>query len=74
MALITVSARGFDFDVYYECQIINDAFGTGDSPTEYEIEINSIELTDSTTDIQELLSDSIINYIEEKIIEECKYE
>jgi hypothetical protein len=69
MGLQTLTICGVDLDVYYDCTITNDPFGTGDSPTEYEIDINAIEIAGDTQDIQDILADRCIDQIIDKLIE-----
>ena len=68
MSSITIEIKGILLDIYYDCIITKDSYGTGDSPKSYEIEIHEIELTDNTVNIKELLSDEYIDKIENKII------
>lgn len=69
MGLETIQVCGIDLDVYYDCTITRDPYGTGDSPTEYEVDIQSIEVTGDTQNIQEILADRCIEYIIDKIIQ-----
>lgn len=68
MELRWITINGIKLDVYYEFSSINDPYGTGDSPTQYDVEIKSIELQDSPTDIYELLDYKIIEQITSQII------
>lgn len=64
--LETIEVYGVKFDVYYTFHTYTDPFGTGDSPTEHEIDITSIEDVEGTQNLQELLGSAIV----EKIIEQ----
>jgi len=67
MSVQTITINGIDLDVYYTCEKCRDAYGTGDSPTLYDIDIRSVELTGDTTNIWSILSSSIIEDIENEI-------
>ena len=69
MSLLTVEVLGAKLDVYYDCTAERDPYGTGDSPTAYDIDIVSIESGADTQDIQELLANSVIQIILDEIIE-----
>ena len=69
MELQTLTICGVDLDIYYDCTITTDPFGTGDSPTEYEIDINAIEVAGDTQNIQDILADRCIDQIIDKLIE-----
>jgi len=66
--LETFEVFGIELDVFYECDIEVDPYGTGDSPTAYSVTIHSVELTDSTQDIEELLSKRVMDALEDMII------
>ena len=66
--LITTQINGINLDVYYDCIKTTDGYGTGDSPTLYEIEFNSIETQGDSVCLISILSDSILDEIEEKVI------
>jgi hypothetical protein len=70
MGLMTTTINGIALDVYYSYESEDDPYGTGDSPTAHYVEIIAIEAADSTVDITELLSNSIIEQIEDEIIAE----
>lgn len=67
--LETFEVYGIELDVFYECEVEVDPYGTGDSPTTYSVTIHSVELTDSTQDIEELLSKRVMDALEDMIIE-----
>ena len=69
MSLQTVDIYGVSLDVYYEITKERDPYGTGDSPTMYEIIIESIETTSDTQDLTELLTERVIELISKRIIE-----
>ena len=68
MSLEQVEVLGVKFDVYYECETEHDPYGTGDSPTSYDITIISIESGTDTQDLQEVLANYIIEQITEELI------
>ena len=70
MGLMTTTIMGIELDVYYGYESERDPYGTGDSPTAHYVDIIAIETKDSTTDIQNLLCESIIDLIEQEIIQE----
>ena len=47
MAIATLKIGGLNLDIYYTCETTHDAYGTGDSPTGYEVEIQEVEVFDS---------------------------
>lgn len=65
--LETIEVYGVEFDVYYTYHTYADPFGTGDSPTEHEIDITSIEDVTGTQNLQELLGEAVIDKIIEQI-------
>ena len=70
MGLTTVTVNDIKLDVYYSYESERDPYGTGDSPTAHYVEIIAIEPEDSTVDITDLLSNAVIERIEEEIIQE----
>ena len=68
MRLDTVDINGIKLDVYYTATIHHDPFATGDSPTEVEILIDSVTALDDVVDLQEMLSDEVLEEIEHKLI------
>jgi hypothetical protein len=69
MPLVTVKVNDIELDVYYDIEKEKDPYGTGDSPTLYAIDIIAIESGASTQDISSLLADSVIEDIENQLIE-----
>lgn len=67
---MTTKVNDVELDVYYAYSSERDPYGTGDSPTAHYVEIIAIEPVDSTVDISDLLSDKIIQDIEDEIIME----
>ena len=68
MRLDTVDINGVKLDVYYTATIHKDPFATGDSPTEVEILIDSVTWTNDVVDLQEIISDEVLDEIERKLI------
>lgn len=66
--LETFEVYGIELDVFYECDVEIDPYGTGDSPTMYSVTIHSVETTDSTVNIEELLSKRVMDALEDEII------
>jgi len=66
--LYTTKVNGIALDIYYDCITTTDGYGTGDSPTLYEIEFNSIETQNDSVCLISILSESVLNEIEEEII------
>lgn len=71
MKNLLIKLNGITLHVFYDCDVIHDPWGTGDSPINYEIELYEIEIEGSDTNILNLLSTRIIDLIEDEII---KYE
>jgi hypothetical protein len=59
-----------ELTVFYKYSKERDPFGTGDSPTEYNVELLQVEAVDSTINLIEVLQESVLEEIEAKIIEE----
>lgn len=57
---------GLRLDVDYTYEFVKDVFGTGDSPTEHNVYVQSIELNGK--DISQLLSDSVLDEINDKLL------
>ena len=68
MAIETLTINGIDLDVYYTSEKCRDAYGTGDSPTLYDIDIISIELTGDPTNISPILAESVSDEIYQQIL------
>lgn len=67
-SLETIKINNIPLDVYYTCTSCRDSCGTGDSPTTYEVLIYGVESTTSADNIMTLLSDDVMQEIENKII------
>ena len=67
MELWQLEIYGIRLNVSYEIEKIRDIYGTGDSPTEYSIFIESVEI--GQDNIKELLKESIMDEIESKLIQ-----
>ena len=65
--LETVEVFGVKLDVYYYFISEADPLGTGDSPTEHENDIYSIEDITGTQNLQDLLGESVIEKIMKEI-------
>jgi hypothetical protein len=72
MTLRTFTLNDVDLDVYFKLTKENDPCGTGDSPAGYDVDIFSIETLDSSTNIQMLLSDVVIDRLYDLIIEDSE--
>tara|TARA_R110000822_G_scaffold44462_8_gene119243 strand:+ start:1635 stop:1856 length:222 start_codon:yes stop_codon:yes gene_type:complete len=66
--LLTVKVNGVKLDVYYTCQKTDDSYGTGDSPTQYEIDFNSIETLTDTANMLSIISEEVLMDIEQAVI------
>lgn len=60
---------GVDLLVYYTYHVEHDPYGTGDSPTSYDVSIARVEVAGSDADIYCILSNEALGDIEERIIE-----
>ncbi len=69
MELLEIEVYGINFYCYYDVEIQTDPYGTGDSPTHYDITLNEISVDGSTTDLSEVLGQSVIDTIYDKILE-----
>jgi hypothetical protein len=70
MEMITIDLDGVELDVVYSCTKTQDGYGTGDSPTFYEIDIQQATPTDSATDIWPLIEDKYSSAVWNAIIQE----
>lgn len=68
MELRTITVKGVELDVFYEYSSERDPLGTGDSPTAHYVEIRAVETTSDAIDIVDLLSNDVLNEIEQEII------
>lgn len=73
MSVESVEVYGVQFDIYFSVYVEHDPLGVGDSPTEYEITIESAEVGGDTQDVYELLCSStqakILEAVTEKYLE-----
>jgi hypothetical protein len=67
MSVETVELWGVTFDVCFSVRIERDPLGIGNSPTEYEISIESVEVGADTQDISEFLSSGTLDALEEAV-------
>lgn len=67
---LDLEINGVELTVFYKCSKERDPFGTGDSPTEYNVDILRVEASDSKINLIEILQESVLEEIEAKIIEE----
>lgn len=65
--LKTIEVLNVKFDVHYTKEITKDPLATGDSPTEIEFEILSVELTNDCTDLREFLNQYTIDQITKQL-------
>lgn len=69
MSVETLKVHNITFHVYYDCEIEKDPYGTGDSPTKYQVEIIAIEVGEDTQNVYDILPNAIIEDITEQIIQ-----
>jgi hypothetical protein len=69
MPLETIELYGITLDVYFNHDIEKDPYGTGDSPTHHNIELVAIESTTDTINLIPLLCESVIEKIENEILD-----
>ena len=66
----TVEVYGIKFDVDFEITSERDAYGTGDSPTMYDVSVFGVSVYGSDgTDLSEVLISSVIDKIEQEIVD-----
>jgi len=68
LMLYTTKVNNVHFDCYYDCLRITDGYGTGDSPTLYEIDFNSIETAGDTVNLMSVLSEDVLSTIEDEVV------
>ena len=69
MSVETLEVHNITFHVYYDCEIEKDPFGTGDSPTEYQVNITTIEIGEDAQNVYDILPNVIIEELTEQIIQ-----
>lgn len=67
MKTVTITIMSIRLDIEYESSWFTDPLGTGDSPSEVVIEIESIKLLNESVDISSLLSDYVLNLIDNEV-------
>jgi hypothetical protein len=72
MPICETFLEGIPVDIYYSYSMIKDAYGTGDSPTQYDITIHEVELRDSTTNIYPLVENDYYYNMRNAIILDIK--
>lgn len=65
----TVEVYGIKFDVDFEIDSCRDAYGTGDSPTLYDVSVFGISVYGDGQDLSEVLISSVIDKIEQEIVD-----
>ena len=68
---ITIEYKGIKLDCYVNVTVTRDPLGTGDSPTEYDVDYDYINLHDDDIDIYALLENDI-DKISDLVIEKYK--
>ena len=69
MPLETIELYGILLDVYFKHEIEKDPYGTGDSPTHHNIELVAVESPTDTINLIPLLCESVIERIENEILD-----
>jgi hypothetical protein len=69
MSLETVEIYGIILDVYFNHEVEKDPYGTGDSPTHHNIELVAVESPTDTINLIPLLCESVIDQIENEILD-----
>ena len=65
----TVEVYGIKFDVDFELTSERDAYGTGDSPTMYDVSILGVSVYGDGQDLTDILIGSVIDKIEQEIVD-----
>ena len=69
MKLATIHLNGITLDAYYEITITKDPFGTGDSPTEYDVNLIEISTPSDAQNLIELFHDYWLEIAQDQIVE-----
>jgi len=69
MSVELIEVCGVNLDVYYDYSVEHDPYGTGDSPTAYVIQINSIEVGGDTQNVIDIMPNFVLEKIEQKLIQ-----
>ena len=67
--LETLIINGITLDVYFKHEVEKDPYGTGDSPTHHNIELVAVETPTDTINLIPILCNSIIEQIENEILD-----
>ena len=67
---LDTTISGVELTAFYTIEIETDPYGTGDSPTSYDVDILHIEARDSTINLMSILSYDVIEEIENEIIQQ----
>lgn len=67
--IMDIKLDDVDLTVYYTYEVEQDPYGTGDSPTSYDVSIARVEVAGTDADIYCLLSNEALHDIEQQIIE-----
>jgi len=67
--LETLIINGITLDVYFKHEVKKDPYGTGDSPTHHNIELVAVETPTDTINLIPILCNSIIEQIENEILD-----
>ena len=67
---LDTTISGVELTAFYTIEITTDAYGTGDSPTSYDVDILHIEARDSTINLMSILSYDVIEESENEIIQQ----
>jgi len=65
----TVEVYGIKFDVDFEITSERDAYGTGDSPTLYDVSVLAVSVYGDGQDLIDVLISSVIDKIEQEIVD-----
>ena len=69
MTLETIKLYGITLDVYFSHTVEKDPYGTGDSPTLHYVELRAVETPTDTVNLIPILCDSVIEKIENEIMD-----
>lgn len=69
MKLATIYLNGIRLDAYYQITITKDPFGTGDSPTEYDVDLLEISIPSDAQNLIELIHDYWLDKAREQIVD-----
>lgn len=69
MKLATIHLNGIRLDAYYQITITQDPLGTGNSPTEYDVELLEISTFSDVQNLIELIHEYWLEKAREQIVE-----